>query len=107
VKALLVSRVGLSVRLIEELKKWGVTEFVNYYDRHDSWKTARDVINVAKEIGADTVVIIANFKTALEILASGIAPVVVITPKFTTFTEIVTGRIHVIDGNVRILERDV
>ena len=106
-KALLVSRVGLSVRLIEELKKLGITEFVNYYDRCDSWKTARDVINVAKEIGADTVVIIANFRVALEILASGIAPVVVITPKFTTFTEIVTGRIHVIDGNVRILERDV
>ena len=106
-KALLVSRVGLSVRLIEELKKLGITEFVNYYDRRDSWKTARDVINVAKEIGADTVVIIANFRVALEILASGIAPVVVITPKFTTFTEIVTGRIHVIDGNVRILERDV
>jgi len=93
--------------LIEELKKLGITEFVNYYDRRDSWKTARDVINVAKEIGADTVVIIANFRVALEILASGIAPVVVITPKFTTFTEIVTGRIHVIDGNVRILERDV
>ena len=106
-KALLVSRVGLSVRILEELKKLGVTEFVNYYDRYDSWKTARDVINAAKEIGADTVVIIANFRVALEILASGIALVIVITPKFTTFTEIVTGRIHIIDGNIRILERDV
>ena len=106
-KALLVSRVGLSVRILEELKKLGVTEFVNYYDRRDSWKTARDVINVAKEIGADTVIVIANFKVALEVLASGISPVIVISPKFTTFTEIVTGRIHVIDGNVRILERDV
>jgi len=95
------------VRILEELKKLGVTEFVNYYDRRDSWKTARDVINVAKEIGADTVIVIANFKVALEVLASGISPVIVISPKFTTFTEIVTGRIHVIDGNVRILERDV
>lgn len=106
-KALLVSRVGLSVRILEELRKLGVTEFVNYYDRYDSWKTGGDIVNVAKEIGADTVVIIANFKTALEILAGGIAPVIVIVPKFTTFTEIVTGRIHIIDGNVRILERDV
>jgi len=93
--------------LIEELKKIGVTEFVNYYDKRNGWKTAGDVINVAKETGSDTVVIISNFRAALEILASGIAPVVVIMPKFTTFTEIVTGRIHVIDGNVRILERDV
>ena len=106
-KALLVSRVGLSVRLIEELKKIGVTEFVNYYDKRNGWKTARDVINVAKEIGADTVIVIANFRTALEILASGISPVIVITPKFTTFTEIVTGKVFVIDGDITILERDV
>ena len=106
-KALLVSRVGLSVRILEELRKLGVTEFVNYYDRYDSWKTARDVINVAKEIGADTVIVISNFRVALEILASGIAPVIVIAPRFTTFTEIVTGRIHVINGKITILERDV
>ena len=106
-KALLVSRVGLSVRLIEELKKIGVTEFVNYYDKRNGWKTAGDIINVAKEIGADTVIVIANFRTALEILVSGISPVIVITPKFTTFTEIVTGRIHVIDGKITILEQDV
>jgi len=107
VKALLVSRVGLSVRLIEELKKIGVTEFVNYYDKRNGWKTARDVINVAKEIGADTVIVIANFRVALEVLSSGISPVIVITPKFTTFTEIVTGKVFVIDGDITILERDV
>ena len=106
-KALLVSRVSLSVRLIEELKKIGVTEFVNYYDKRNGWKTAGDVINVAKETGSDTVVIISNFRVALEVLSSGVSPVIVITPKFTTFTEIVTGKVFVIDGDITILERDV
>jgi len=107
VKALLVSRVGLSVRLIEELKKIGVTEFVNYYDVKKGWKSATDIINVAKEIGADTVIVIANFKVALEVLSNGISPVIVITPKFHTFTEIVTGKVFVVDGDITILERDV
>jgi len=107
VKALLVSRVGLSVRILEELKKIGVTEFVNYYDMRNGWKSATDVINVAKDVGADTVVIIANFKVALEVLASGISPVIVISPGFHTFTEIVTGKVFVINGDITILERDV
>ena len=106
-KALVVSRVGLNVRIIENLKKSGIKEFEDYFKYRDGWETADDIISVAKERNCDAVVIITNFKLAVEILAKGIKPVFVIVPKRGYDLEIISASIYELYGDVTAVVTEV
>ena len=106
-KALIVSRLGLHTRIIEELRKYEVSEFEDYFAERNEWRNVNDIEEAAKEKGCEAVVLIANFKAALELLARGFKRIFVITPKYYTLTEIVTGELYVIEGSVKAIAKSV
>ena len=106
-KALLVSRVALSERIISELRNSGITEFVDYFGDRKSWRNSDDIEKAAKESGCDTVIVIANFRVAMELLAKGFKRIYVIKPKYYTTTEIVAGDVVIVEGSVKAMVKSV
>jgi len=106
-KVLVVSRLGLHTRFIEELRKYGVTDFEDYFIRRNGWKYIDDIDKTAKEKGCEAIAIIANFRVALELLARGFKRIFVITPKYWTPTEIITGELYVIEGEIKAVVKSV
>jgi len=106
-RALVVSRLSLG-SIYERLRKIGITEFVDYYERYDGWKTEDDIIKAIESEKCDTVVIISNFWLALRILAkANVKSVFVIMPKLTYTHEIFKARIYqIITEDVTIIEHE-
>ncbi len=104
-KALVVSRLGLGEKVLTELRNAGVKEFVDYFKQKNVWETSKDILDVAKAQNCDTVVVITNFKLAVEILANGVKPVFVVIPRFYSATEIVNADIYEIYGDITVLVR--
>ena len=106
-KALVVSRLSLG-NAYEKLRKFGITEFVDYYEKHDGWKTEDDIIKAIESEKCDTVVIVSNFWLALRILAkSNVKSVFVVQPIIANVHEILKARIYqIIAENVTVIEHE-
>jgi len=106
-RALVLSRLSLSERIIEKLKESGIKEFIDFYETHKNWRDSNDVINAMRSSGCNTVVIIANFRLAVTLLAKGVETVYVIVPKYHNYVEIISGEIFEIRGSVSVLSYKV
>ena len=106
-KALIVSRLTLSDRIIRELRESGIDSFADYFEKKDTWKTPADILEVAKEEGCDAVVIVSSFYATIELLSAGIKRVYVIIPRYATPIEIAGARIYAVEGETKLTVRDV
>jgi len=106
-KALIVSRPVLSDRILTELRKMGVDEFVDYFEHKKAWMSESELIDVAQKTECDSAVIIANFRVANVLLANGIKPVFVVMPVFATPIEIIKADVYAIDGEITIMHKRV
>lgn len=102
-KALLVSRLGLHHRIIEKLRTYRITEIEDYFKHKNTWRTVEDVVKIARKVNADCVIVITNFRLAMELLTRGFRKVIVITPKIHTITDILYADITIIEGEVKAI----
>jgi len=102
-KALIVSRLGFSERIIEKLKESGIKEFVDYFKHYKEYKGTDDIVKAVKNLNCDSTIIVSNFYTALTLLANGIKIVFVIVPKHHGLTEIISADVYEVRGNVSVL----
>ena len=103
-KALLVSRLGLHGRIIEKLRRYEVREFEDYFRHKNTWKSTDDIVKIARKVNADCVIVITNFRLAIELLAKGFKRVIVITPEVHSMTEILSAKITILEGEVKAVE---
>jgi len=106
-RALIVSRPVLSDRILTELRKMGVTEFVDYFDHKKTWTSENELIDVAQKTECNSAVVIANFRVANILLANGIKPVFVVMPVYSTPIEIIKADVYAIDGEITIMHKRV
>ena len=104
---LVVSRLGLHTRFISALRRYGVKGIIDYYTVSKEYKNTEDIIKTAEKHKCKAIAVIANWSLAVQLLAKGFKPVFVIVPQYFTTTEIVSGRIYVLDGEVKITAEDV
>ena len=84
----------------------GIKEFVDFYEKNRTWKTAEDIIKVAKEQKCDTVIIVSNFKLAIELMSRlRLKTVYVIVPRIMSTVEIYKADIYVIHSQEIILTK--
>ena len=102
-KALLVSKVKLSESVKNKLKEvLSADELVDFYKYLNAWHDYRDILDVANKFNCSAVVVIANFRLAVELLANGISKVAVLIIKEIPIGEIRSVEIYVLEGGIKI-----
>jgi len=102
-KALVVSRLSLG-KIYEGLRKKGVKDFIDFYERKDGWKDENDIIEVIEKEKCDTVVIISNIWLALKLMAKAkLNTVFVVIPQTAGINEIYKAKIYTITVNEIIM----
>ena len=102
-KALIVSRVKLSESVKNKIKEvLNANELIDFYKILNNWADYRDILDVANKFQCDTVVIIANFRLAVELLANGVNKVAVLDIREIPLNEIRDVDIYVIEGDIKL-----
>ena len=107
-KALIVSRIKLNESVKNKLKKvLNANELIDFYKYLNAWHDYRDILDVANKFQCDAIVIIANFRLAVELLANGVNKVAILDIKGIPLNEIKDVDIYVIEGNIKLNRIDL
>jgi len=103
----MVSRLGLHNRIIDRLRRYRITHIEDYFKHRKQWRNANDIIEIARKTNSDSVIIVLNWRLALELLARGVKRVIVITPVLHSLTEILSCKITIIEGDIKAIEETI
>ena len=78
-KAVVVSYLPFSSYVRRKLESAGIKEIVSYFKHKNAWKSYKDILEVCDKEEADACVIIANWHTAINLLANGVGNVFVLS----------------------------